>query len=159
MVTWVRLAIINRHGEGEVKPYPIDYRGHWENNQEFYVLSTHFFDRADQVLARGNSARLVMEKIKSFRRFGEWTKERPVFLMGDFNTRPGGEVYRTFVGDENSKDPLLLKDCLKGGSGIDWILYRGNVQVVHYEQVDYNVKGVYPSDHKPISVELRILEE
>ncbi len=45
--------------------------------------------------------------------------------MGDFNARPGGDVYRTFVGDENSKDPLLLKDSLKGGSGIDWILYRG----------------------------------
>jgi len=51
----------------------------------------------------------------------------------------------------------LLKDSIKGGSGIDWVLYRGNVEVLKYEQVDYNVNGVYPSDHKPIYVEFRLI--
>jgi endonuclease/exonuclease/phosphatase (EEP) superfamily protein YafD len=39
---------------------------------------------------------------------------------------------------------------------IDWILYKGAVNVVQYEVVDYNIEGVYPSDHKPIYVEFEI---
>ncbi len=45
MVSWARLALINRPADGEKGPYPGDYRGHWENNQEFYVFNTHFFTR------------------------------------------------------------------------------------------------------------------
>ena len=158
IVTWTRLAIINRPADGETSPYPMDYRGHWENTQEFYVFNTHFFTRGRD-LAKLNSAKLIMERINALNRFGEWTKERPVFLMGDFNARPGGEIYRTFVGDENSDNPLLLKDSVEGGRGIDWILSRGNVKVLYYENVDYNVDGVYPSDHKPIFVEFRFLDK
>ena len=83
-------------------------------------------------------------------------KERPVFLMGDFNCRPGSEPYKVLVGEEDSKGPVLFKDCIEGGKGIDWILYRGSITVQSYERVDYNVNGVYPSDHKPILVEVRI---
>ncbi len=158
IVTWARLAIINRPADGKTSPYPMDYRDHWENTQEFYVFNTHFFTSGYD-LAKLNSAKLIMERITAFNRFGEWTKERPVFLLGDFNARPGGEVYKTFVGDEKSDDPLLLKDSVEGGRGIDWILYKGNVNVLHYEKVDYNVDGVYPSDHKPIFVKFQILDK
>ncbi len=158
MVTWIRLAVINRPAEGEAAPYPEDYRGHWENTQEFYVFNTHFFNGKGAVMERENAARLVIERINKLNRFGKWTPERPIFLMGDFNARPGTKVYKTFVGDENSDkdDPLLLKDSFEGGRGIDWILYRGNVEVLYYENVDYNVNGDYPSDHKPIFVEFQI---
>jgi len=159
MVTWARLAVINRPANGESSPYPMDYRGHWENTREFYVFNTHFFNSAREHLARMNSARLIMKRINALNRFGEWTRERPVFLMGDFNARPGGDVYRTFVGDGNSDDPLLLRDSVAGGRGIDWILYRGSVDVLSYENVDYHVDGAYPSDHKPIFVEFQMLEE
>ena len=158
MATWARFAFINRLADGEDSPYPMDYRGHWENTQEFYVFNTHFFNRDDQAMARVNSAKLIMERINSLNRFGEWTKERPLFLMGDFNSRPGSEVYKTFVGDENSGDPLLLDDSIEGGRGIDWILYKGNVKVIYYESVDYNVDGAYPSDHKPIFVKVFITD-
>ena len=158
IVTWARLAIINRPADGKTGPYPADYRGHWENTQEFYVFNTHFFTgRSGYNLAKLNSAKLIMERINAFNRFGEWTKDRPVFLMGDFNARPGGQVYKTFVGDEKSDDPGLLKDSVERGLGIDWILYKGNVDVLSYEKVDYNVDGVYPSDHKPIFVEFEFL--
>ncbi len=153
IVTWARLAVINRQNNS----YPMDYRGHWENTQEFYVFNTHFFTGGSGYhMAKINSAKLIMERINAFNRFGEWTKDRPVFLMGDFNARPGGKVYKTFIGDGKSDDPLLLKDSLKGGEGIDWILYKGNVDVVHYEKILYNVEGVYPSDHKPVFVEFQI---
>ncbi|GAI76473.1 unnamed protein product, partial [marine sediment metagenome] len=32
------------------------------------------------------------------------------------------------------------------------------VKVLKYEEVDYNVEGAYPSDHKPIYVEVKILD-
>ena len=160
IVTWARLAIINRPADGEASPYPEDYRGHWENTQEFYIFNTHFFTSGSGYhLAKLNSAKLILERINAFNRFGEWTKDRPVFLMGDFNARPGGEVYTTFVGDEKSDNPLLLKDSVEGGRGIDWVLYKGNVDVLHYEKVDYNVDGAYPSDHKPVFVEFQIRDE
>ena len=158
LVTWARLAVINRPADGETGPHPMDYRGHWENTQELYVFNTHFFDRDDQLLAKLNSAKLIMERINGLDRFGEWTKLRPVFLLGDFNSHPGDVIYRTFVGDEESDDPRLLNDSIEGGSGIDWILSRGNVEVLSYEVVDYNVDGAYPSDHKPIYVEFQILD-
>lgn len=158
MVTWARLALINRPAKGQSGPYPQDFRGHWENTQEFYVFNTHFFNRRDQEMARVNAAELTMQRIKALERFGPWTMERPIFLLGDFNAKPGGQVYQTFVGDESTTDPDLLKDSIAGGSGIDWILYKGNVQVLQYENVDYHVDGVYPSDHHPILVEFRIVD-
>ncbi len=159
IVTWARLAVISRPADGKTSPYPADYRGHWENTQEFYVFNTHFFSGTDYPLAKLNSARLIMERIHKLERFGEWTKERPVFVLGDFNSKPGSAVYKALVGDENTNDPFLLKDSIKGGVGIDWVLYKGNIQVLSYEKVDYNVNGIYPSDHKPILVEFRILDE
>jgi len=159
MVTWARFAIINGAGKAETKPYPSDYRGHWKNTQEFYIFNTHFFSRNDQALARLNSAKLIMKRINALNRFGEWTNERPVFLMGDFNCKPGSAPYRILAGDGISNDPNLLKDTIEDGKEIDWILYKGNVKVIKYEEVDYNIDGVYPSDNNPIYVEFQILEK
>jgi len=157
MVTWIRLAFITRPEAGEPGPYSQNYRGHWENTQEIYVFNTHFFTRRGHQLEQLNAARLIMERIGALDRFGSWTKERPLFLMGDFNSKVGGKVYQTFVGDKDSNDPNLLKDSLEEGYGIDWILYKGNVKVLHHEVVDYNVDGAYPSDHKPIVGEFQLL--
>ncbi|MFL3658705.1 MAG: endonuclease/exonuclease/phosphatase family protein [Opitutales bacterium] len=160
IVTWARLAIINRPADGEGSRYPEDYRGHWSDTQEFYVFNTHFFTaKSGYNLAKLNSAKLIMERINAFNRFGEWTKDRPVFLVGDFNARPGGDVHRTFVGDEESDNPLFLKDSAQPGQGIDWILYKGDVKALSYEKVDYNVNGVYPSDHKPVVVEFQLIDK
>jgi endonuclease/exonuclease/phosphatase (EEP) superfamily protein YafD len=109
--------------------------------------------------AKLNSAKLILQRINAFNRFGEWTKDRSVFLTGDFNARPGGAVYKTFVGEKDSSDPLLLKDSLEGGRGIDWVLYKGDVKVLSHEIVDYNVNGTYPSDHKPVFVEFQITDK
>jgi endonuclease/exonuclease/phosphatase family metal-dependent hydrolase len=156
MVTWARLAVINLPVDGEASSYPMDYRGHWENTQEFYVFNTHFFNGRKDSLARLNAAKLIMDRINKLNRFGEWTKERPVFLMGDFNCRPGSAPYKVLVGDESSGNPNLLEDSIEGGLGIDWILYRGNVKILSHAQVDYNINGVYPSDHKPVLVKIAL---
>lgn len=156
MVTWARFAFINRPAEGEAGPYPMNYRDHWENTQEFYLFNTHYFDRRNQSLARLNASKLIMERINELNRFGEWKAERTVFLMGDFNCRPGSAPYKVFVGNENSDNPDLLNDTIENGNDIDWILYKGNVKMLRYEEVDYNIDGAYPSDHKPIYVEFEV---
>jgi len=125
---------------------------------EFYVFNTHLFTGGKDK-GKLNSAELIMERINEVDNFGEWTKSRPVFLMGDFNSRPGSDVYKIFMGDENSDDQSLLKDSVEGGRGIDWILYKGNVRVLSYENIDHNVDGARPSDHRPILVEFEIPQE
>ncbi|MBS13915.1 MAG: hypothetical protein CME19_20265 [Gemmatimonadetes bacterium] len=156
MVTWVRLAEIDVPAKGESGWYPIDYRGHWEQTRELYVFNTHLDVGKHRQLARLNSAKLILERINALDRFGEWTQPRPVFLLGDFNARPGSDPHRVLVGDGDSDDPRLLEDSADGEDRIDWILSKGDVEVQSYEVVDYNVNGVYPSDHKPILVEYQV---
>ena len=158
IVTWGRFAFIEEPIEGIESNYPSDYRGHWKNTQEFYVFNTHYFNGRFASLERLNASKLIMEKIKPLDRFGKWTADRPVFLMGDFNCRPGSDPHRVFVGDADEKDTDLFIDTNITGDPkeIDWILYKGNIKALEYEEIDYNINGVYPSDHKPIFVKLWI---
>ena len=155
MVTWARLAFINRPPEGEESPYPEDYRGHWENTREFYVFNTHYFNGRSQGLARLNASRLIRERTGELDRFGEWTAERPVFLMGDFNCRPGSPPYEALVSDPENPHSGPFSDTSDEHNDIDWILYKGDLEVLKYEEVDYQVDGMYPSDHQPIYVEFK----
>jgi endonuclease/exonuclease/phosphatase family metal-dependent hydrolase len=158
MVTWIRLAFVDISPEGKEGRYPQDYRGHWDGTREFYLFNTHYFNGRNQALARLNASKLILERIQALYRFGEWTAERPVFLMGDFNCRPGSDPYKVLVGEGESADAGLLKNSFEDPDKIDWILYRGAVEVLKYEDVDYNVEGIYPSDHKPIYVEVSFQE-
>jgi endonuclease/exonuclease/phosphatase family metal-dependent hydrolase len=156
MVTWARFALIDIPAEGKDGKYPQDYRGHWENTQEFYVFNTHYFNGRIDTLARLNASKLIFKRVKALNRFGSWTPERPIFLMGDFNCRPGSAPYQVLVGKKNSTNPDLFKNSFEDPGKIDWILYKGLVKVLKYEVVDFNVNGVYPSDHKPILVEFEL---
>lgn len=159
MVTWMRLAVINRPADGEKSLHPQDYRGHWENTREFYVFNTHYFNGRTDSLARLNASKLILKRITTLNRFGAWTPERPVFLMGDFNCRPGSAPYKMLVGGKNSTNPDLFKNSYEDPGKIDWILYKGTVKVLKYEDVDFNVNGVYPSDHRPIYVEFEVQDK
>ncbi len=159
MVTWARMALINRAKEGEKSAYPQDYRGHWDNNLEFYIFNTHYFNGPNAGLSRLNASKLILKRINALSRFGEWSPERPLFLMGDFNCRPGSAPYKVLVGGKDSEDPDLLKNSFEDAGKIDWILYKGAVKVLKYEVVDFNVNGAYPSDHKPIYVEFEVIDK
>lgn len=156
MVTWARLAMKNIPAEGKKGSYPENYRGHWEHTREFYVLNTHYFNGRRDSLARLNASKLILDRVDALKRFGAWTAERPIFLMGDFNCRPGSPPYKVLVGD--GKDPYSNQflDTAEDHKKIDWILYKGDVMVLRYEDVEYNVDGVYPSDHHPIYVEFEL---
>jgi endonuclease/exonuclease/phosphatase family metal-dependent hydrolase len=159
MVTWMRLAVINRPADGEKSQHPQDYRGHWENTREFYVFNTHYFNGRIDTLARLNASKLILKRVKALNRFGSWSPERLVFLMGDFNCRPGSTPYKVLVGEKNSTNPDLFKNAFEDPAKIDWILYKGAVKVLKYEDVDFNVNGLYPSDHKPILVEFEFQDK
>jgi len=159
MVTWARLAMKNIPAEGKKGPYAENYRGHWEHTREFYVLNTHYFNGRRDSLARLNASKLILDRVDALSRFGAWTAERPIFLMGDFNCRPGSPPYKVLVGD--GKDPYSNQflDTAEDHKKIDWILYKGDVMVLRYEDVEYNVDGVYPSDHHPIYVEFELSDQ
>lgn len=159
MVTWMRLAVINRPAGEEKSQHLQDYRGHWKNTKEFYVFNTHYFNGRIDTLARLNASKLILKRVNALNRFGSWTPERPVFLMGDFNCRPGSIPYQVLVGEKNSTNPDLFKNAFEDPGKIDWILYKGAVKVLKYEDVDFNVNGVYPSDHKPILVEFEFQDK
>ncbi|WP_158293192.1 endonuclease/exonuclease/phosphatase family protein [Tamlana fucoidanivorans] len=151
IVTWVRLAYKNIPEEEVGYPYPEDYRGHWENNKEFYVFNTHFFN-GHEPLGRLNAAIMIKEKLEELYQFGSWENNKPIFLMGDFNCQPKSEPHQIFVGEDKFlKDPNTIHD-----TKIDWILFKGNVEAQSYKELDYNINGVYPSDHKPILVTFRV---
>lgn len=158
MVTWARLAFINKVKDRETTKYPQDYRGHWNDNSEFYVFNTHFFNGPEKGagIARLSASKLIVERINDMQRFGEWTPDRPLFLLGDFNCLPGSAPYKVFVNTNDPTNTDFLKNSFEDPKKIDWILYKGPVKVQKYEVVDFNVKGVYPSDHKPIYVEIEI---
>ena len=78
-----------------------------------------------------------------------------MFLVGDFNSQPQEEIYNALVGNDNTQK---FRDSIEGGQGIDWILYRGGLEVVHHERIDYNVDGAYPSDHLPVLARFRFTE-
>jgi len=156
MVTWGRFAVIHRPEEGTPGPYPQDYRGHWENTEEFYVFNTHYFNGRRDSLARLNASKLILQRVTALDRFGAWSPDRPVFLMGDFNCKPGSAPYKVFTGDADAPGPFT--DSVPEGGRIDWILYKGPVKLLRYEAVDYNVEGVYPSDHKPIYAEFELIQ-
>lgn len=159
MVTWARFALIDIPAEDKSGKYPQDYRGHWENTQEFYVFNTHYFNGGIDTLARLNASKLILKRMKTLNRFGSWIPERPVFLMGDFNCRPGSTPYNVLVGRKNSTNPDVFRNSFEDPKKIDWILYKGAVKVLKYEDVDFNVNGVYPSDHKPIYVEFELQDK
>ncbi len=152
MVTWVRLAFLNSNSKDK---YSQDYRGHWDNTREFYVFNTHFFN-GDQELARLNAAKLLHKRISKLKKFGHWNPDRPVILMGDFNCIQGSEPHQILTGSNNGNG--LLKDAINQGKSIDWILYNGNARVLKYEEINFNKKGVYPSDHKPIYAEIQLFD-
>ena len=97
-----------------------------------------------------------MDRVNKLNRFGEWTKDRPIFLMGDFNCKPGSAPYKVLVNNQDSNNSDLFDDSIEGGLGIDWILHKGNTEVLYYEKVEYKVDNMYPSDHKPVFVKVAL---
>lgn len=131
--------------------------------KQFYVFNTHF-DHIGE-LARSNSAKLIVDKIKAVN-----TKNLPVIFTGDFNSEPSSAAYQTitqFMDDTKT----ISKTKPFGPSGtfngfkfhepvtllIDYIFVsKGNVDVLKHAVLSDSKDCSYPSDHLPVYAELRI---
>jgi hypothetical protein len=92
-----------------------------------------------------------------------------IMKIGHFNIRPFlslmvlvAFINRVAAGEESpypedSEAHLVLKDSAQPNEGIDWILYKGNVDVLSREKLNYNVNGFDPSDRKPVLAEFQFL--
>ncbi|MBE2213003.1 MAG: endonuclease/exonuclease/phosphatase family protein [Opitutaceae bacterium] len=148
MCTWVRLR---------------DRR----TGREFSVWNTHFDHQVQE--AREKSAELIRD------RAGRWEKDRPVIVLGDFNSRAGvNPAYEALTRDgffTDTWDTAKAKPHLPesgtatfngwgefplGDARIDWILTRGPWTVERVEIVTFAKDGRYPSDHFPVVARLRL---
>ncbi len=130
------------------KPYAVNwgYFNDRASHRHFHVYNSHFPYKPDQAEARVQSARLLAE-----RAVGDL-----VFLTGDFNNPAGGPVYSILTEhfhDAHSGDSPGTFHSFTGipsGHRLDWILYRGAIQVESCVALTSPVFGRYPSDHFPV---------
>lgn len=131
---------------------------------EFYFWNTHFDHRIQE--AREKSAALVRERIAKL------DTKSPVLLVGDFNANAEkNKAYQILTGEKFLTDAWLVAKERHGegigtfnnfqgpvpdGARIDWILYRGDVQVERIETVTFGRNGRFPSDHFPVAAKLRL---
>lgn len=129
--------------------------------RRFYFYNTHFPHRRQDTVARIECAKVIAE------RMGALPGDVPFLMTGDFNAQAGEEVYKVLVPPlkdvwmetKRRSGPETTSSRWRGnteGRRIDWILYRGNVEVLDAETVTHNREGRYPSDHYPVFTSLKI---
>ena len=94
-----------------------------------------------------------------------YSRKIPTILMGDFNTTPETPCYRWLIGnDMNGEAGMDFKETFTkpypstfhGFTGkpvaghIDWILFRGPLQLKTCRVEKHAIEGVYVSDHNPL---------
>ena len=127
-------------------------------DRHLICLNTHFDFETDVQI---KSAALILEKLRAY------SAEEPVILAGDFNADPDSACYRMFTREETGHGPHRLIPFRNAfaphfpgtyhgftghsnGSHIDWILYKGPLEVVEADVIRDNLDGRFPSDHFPL---------
>jgi len=117
------------------------------------------------MLAREKSAEMIVTRAAEMN-----TEQLPIILLGDFNLEPGSEalspVFRDF---DDSR--LACTGEIAGPAGtynafrfdlpvtqrIDYIfISKGKSEVTAYEVISDSNDGLYPSDHLPVFVTVRL---
>jgi endonuclease/exonuclease/phosphatase family metal-dependent hydrolase len=126
------------------------------SGKKFWVFNTHF-DHVG-VLARKNSALLILEKIKALNKHSY-----PVILTGDLNSIPGSEVFR-IICEQLQDSQLADKSMSMSPDGtyngfeisepaterIDFIFAGYGAIAVNYNVIREIRDGHYASDHFPV---------
>ena len=139
MVTW---ALFERIGDG----------------RRFYFFNTHLPYREQDDDARERGANLLRQRI------AQLPANVPVVVTGDFNTTPDSKAHQAITRDlkdawdsaASRSGPAETFHAFKGKPDhrIDWILVRGfDVRTIATDTRER--AGHYPSDHFPVSAELR----
>jgi len=130
---------------------------HRPSGRQFYLFNTHFDHRG--ATAREMSATLVAQRIQTL------PPPMPVILTGDFNaaaesSAPWKRLFEGGLQDSwqtapDRKGPVGTFHGFQGAAAksedrIDWVLYRGPLQALSSETIDYHEGERYPSDHYPV---------
>lgn len=132
-------------------------RGH----RHLICINTHF-DFKEPIQIR--SAELIRRRLMQLKL--DW----PAVIVGDFNAPPRSPCYNIFTATQRAEGPgfrNVLQPPLGGthhgfsGKGqdepIDWILYRGELEVRSARVIQDRFAGFYPSDHFPLHAELAFI--
>ncbi|MDP7052224.1 MAG: endonuclease/exonuclease/phosphatase family protein, partial [Verrucomicrobiota bacterium] len=135
-----------------------------KTNKEFYFWNTHFDHRSQP--SREKSAQLIVSRVDALK------TKLPVILVGDFNAvAKANRAYDTLTGQGAFKDSFdtakekvnagwntfnSFRKTEKGKRRIDWVLTLGPVQVDRTEIVLFKGFKQIPSDHQPVTAQLRL---
>ncbi|WP_148497527.1 endonuclease/exonuclease/phosphatase family protein [Paenibacillus senegalensis] len=140
--------------------------GRFEDRQSgkaFYLLNTHLDHQSEE--ARGKGARLLAAEADRF------ASGCPVILTGDFNAGEDSEPYRYLTGEGGFQDTWFEaasrdNETLGSFTGytrpdggqhrIDWILTKGEAQIIKAQIINTLIEGQFPSDHYPVTAILYI---
>lgn len=119
-------------------------------------VNTHF-DFLSSV--QEQSAKMIVQKLTAYT-----DPQLPIIITGDFNALPESPGYREFITHGRMKEVFHgeYSGTYHGFTGkkndrhIDWILYRGSVELMNKKMITEPFQGGYPSDHFPILAEFRI---
>jgi len=136
------------------------------NKQSFYVINSHFDHRGGK--ARTESAKLIREFVTSL------PKGSNVIITGDFNAGVDSDPYKAMFAASTSPSPVVdtfLKlnptatkndgtfNGFKGtqsGARIDWIAASKDIEVIAAKIDRISFEGKFPSDHFPVTAEIRL---
>jgi endonuclease/exonuclease/phosphatase family metal-dependent hydrolase len=120
-------------------------------------VNTHL-DFEDSV--QEQSARLILSRL------GRFPQNAPVILVGDFNTTPDSSCFRVLTGKRKVEGPghhMFRSAFIPPYSGtfhkfsgnpdgrhIDWVLWKGELEVVDARVIRDKFDNRYPSDHFPV---------
>ncbi len=135
-----------------------------KTNKEFYFWNTHFDHRSQP--SREKSAQLIVSRVDALK------TKLPVILVGDFNAAAkANRAYDTLTSQGAFKDSFdtakekvnagwntfnSFRKTEKGKRRIDWVLTLGPVQVDRTEIVLFKGFKQIPSDHQPVTAQLRL---
>lgn len=136
---------------------------HRKTRQRFWIFNTHLDHMG--TIAREKSAALIVARITALNR-EQW----PVVLMGDFNLEPGSAALNPVIERFNDSRSACPGE-IAGPAGtfnafrfdlpvverIDYIfISKGKSEVLKYTVISDSDEGLYPSDHFPVFVTVKI---
>ena len=130
--------------------------GRFKRGGQMLICTNTHFDFDPEVQRR--SAMLIQTRLQ------QHGIENPTLLMGDFNADPSSSCYEVFTSETETGDPFrnAFNALAQGGTyhgfegnsngpPIDWILYRGDLNVLGAQTITRQFNGYYPSDHFPLT--------
>lgn len=137
------------------------------NGQKVYLFVTHFDHKGKKAIEE--SAKLLLQKVQ------EIAGDNQAFITGDFNFTEESPYYKILTTEQDVAKPFydtskLAKEYIgpawtlnnfgltpiEKRSKIDYIFSNKRIPVVRFENIYEHQENVYPSDHNPQMVTVKI---